>query len=211
MKHYRTVLATAVVLFAMAMPSISAAQYYHEEKLDRFISQRPELKKQLERNPNLIYNKEWRERHPDLREFMQNHPQTWGKLPGHDRWGAYGPDNGWHEADWWHDHDRDWFYRHHPEWAENHPEWRDDGDWDDQHHEWHDRDWRNDHHPDWVERYHPNWYKHQQHEAAKEEKFENKHEHENVETTQTIESKHEHHGNNGNHGNKGGHGKGGND
>ena len=169
MKHLKTLLAGAVVLFAMAMPSISAAQYYHEERLDHFLSQRPEVKEQLERNPNLIYNREWRERHPDLQEFMHNHPQTWGKLPGNERWGAYGPDHDWHESDWWHDHDRGWFYSHHPEWAENHPEWRDEGDFD-EHHEWHDRDWWHDNHPDWVDAHHPNWYKHPyEHPIAAEE------------------------------------------
>src|SRR5258708_7387161 len=127
MKHCKTLLAIAVVFFAMAMPSISAAQYYHEERLDHFIDQRPELKNQLSRNPNLIYNKAWRDRHPDLQQFMDNHPQTWAKLPESRRWGDYGPDHNWHDADWWHEHDRGWFWHHHPEWAENHPEWRDEG------------------------------------------------------------------------------------
>jgi hypothetical protein len=168
MKHLRPMLAVAIVMLAMAIPSISAAQY-HEERLDQFLNQRPELKEQLERNPNLIYNKEWRERHPDLQAFLQNHPNIWGKLPDHDRWGAYGPDHTWHEADWWHDHDRGWMWTHHPEWAENHADWRDEGDFD-EHHEWHDRDWWHDHHPDWVDQHHPDWYKHPyEHPIAAEE------------------------------------------
>src|ERR1700758_4750537 len=86
MKHLRILVAGAVVLIAMAMPSISAAQDHHEERLDHFINDRPAIKRELEQNPNLIYNREWRERHPDLREFMNNHPQIWGKLPGNERW-----------------------------------------------------------------------------------------------------------------------------
>ena len=64
MKHLKPILAMAIVMLAMAMPSISHAQY-HDERLDNFINQRPELKNQLDRNPNLIYDKAWREKHPD--------------------------------------------------------------------------------------------------------------------------------------------------
>ena len=94
MKHLRSTLALAVVIFAMAMPSISAAQFYHEERLDHFLDSRPDLKGQLQHNPNLIYNKAWREQHPDLESFMQQHPNTWGKIEGSNRYGAYGPDHG---------------------------------------------------------------------------------------------------------------------
>jgi hypothetical protein len=170
MKHLKIMSAVLIVLFAMAMkPSSAAAQFYHEERLDHFLDGHPEVKGELERNPNLIYNRGWRDHHPELRQFMQNHPNVWGKMEGSNRWGAYGPNNEWHEADWWHDHDRGWFYKNHPEWAENHPEWRDEGDFD-EHREWHDRDWWHDHHPDWVDAHHPNWYKHPyEHPIAAEE------------------------------------------
>lgn len=168
MKHLKIMPAVLIVLLAMAMPSISAAQY-HESRLDNFLRQHPGLREQLERNPNLIYNREFRHQHPDLQEFMQNHPNVWGKLPGYSRWGAYGPDRDWHEADWWHEHDPDWMYSNHPEWAENHPDWRsNDGDFD-EHHEWHVRRWWNDHRPDWVEKHHPDWYRHEDHQAAREQ------------------------------------------
>jgi hypothetical protein len=125
MKHLKIMPAVLIVLLAMAMPSISAAQY-NESRLDNFLSQRPGLRAQLERNPNLIYNKEFRHQHPDLQEFMQNHPNVWGKLPGYGRWGAYGPDHNWHEADWWHEHDPGWMYSNHPEWVQDHADWRAD-------------------------------------------------------------------------------------
>jgi len=195
MKNLRTALALAVVLFAMAMPSISAAQFYHEERLDHFLGEHPEVRGQLERNPNLIYNRGWRERHPELQQFMQNHPNIWGKLPDSRRWGAYGPNDEWHEADWWHDHDRDWFYRNHPEWAEDHPEWRDEGDFD-EHHEWHPRQWWDENRGDWVRDHHPNWVKHEEHEEAKEQKFEDKHGHDAFDANGP---KHDHHGHKGDH------------
>jgi hypothetical protein len=177
MKHLKIMPAVLTVLLAMAIPSIAAAQY-HDERLDKFVNERPELRAQLQQNPNLIYNKEWREKHPDLRAFMQNHPNIWGKLPDNGRWGAYGPDHDWHEADWWHQHDPGWMYSNHPEWAQNHPDWRGDGDFD-EHHEWHDRDWWHDHHPDWVDKHHPDWYKHPYEHpiAAEEHKHEVEHEH----------------------------------
>lgn len=122
MKHLKPILAVAVVMLAMAMPSISAAQY-HEERLDNFLSNHPGVRADLERNPNLIYDRRFREQHAELETFLQNHPGVWGKLRDSGRWGAYGPDHNWHEADWWHEHDPNWANKNHPEWAENHPDW----------------------------------------------------------------------------------------
>ena len=125
MKHLKPLLAVAIMMIAMAIPSISAAQY-HEARLDKFLNDHPDVKAKLERDPDLIYNKGFREEHPELQQFMQNHPSVWGKMPNHDRWGAYGPDHNWHEADWWHQHDPGWMYKNHPEWAESHADWRAD-------------------------------------------------------------------------------------
>ena len=197
MKYLKTILPVAIVMLAMALPSIASAQY-HEERLDKFLSGNPALKRQLERNPDLIYDRKFRHEHPALQEFMQNHPNVWGKLRNSNRWGAYGPNNEWHEADWWHQNNPGWMYKNHPEWAENRPEWRDEGDFDERR-EWHDRDWWNNNHPDWVQRHHPNWYKHQEHQAAKEQKWENKHDHDN-DAGNTNEYKHGHHRDQGDHG-----------
>ncbi len=174
MRHLKTLLAAAIVLFAMAMPSISAAQYYHEERLDHFISQRPDLRNQLGRNPDLIYNKAWRERHPDLESFMQQHPNVWGKMPNSGRWGAYGPDHSWHESDWWHDHDPGWMYKNHPEWAENHPDWKGD------------------------EHGHPEWFRHPEEafhheEAVHHEHEEAVHHEEAMHHEEAVHHDHDHH------------------
>ena len=118
MKHLSAMLAVTVVLLSIAMPSISSAQY-HEERLDKFLNEHQNVKAYLVRNPNLIYDKSFREQHPELQEFMQNNPQIWGKLANNGRWGAYGPDHQWHEADWWREHDPSWVSKNHPEWAHN--------------------------------------------------------------------------------------------
>ena len=54
---------------------------------------------------------------------MQNHPQVWGKIPNSGRYGAYGPDNHWHDADWWHQNNPGWINQNHPEWTSTHPGW----------------------------------------------------------------------------------------
>ena len=86
MKHLRPMLAVAIVMLAMAMPSISAAQY-HEERLDQFLNQRPELKEQLERNPNLIYNKAVAGEASCSADVPAEPSQHLGKATGHDRMG----------------------------------------------------------------------------------------------------------------------------
>ncbi len=184
MKQSKTIVAGAILLLVTAMPSLAMAQY-REQRLDNFLNGHPNVKAQLERDPGLIYDKRYREQHPELQQFMQEHPNVWGKLPNNARWGAYGPDHDWHESDWWHQHDPDWMYKNHPEWAENHPDWRGDGDYD-EHHEWHDRNWWNANHPDWVNKHHPDWYKHPyEHPVAAEE-------HAHEEAVQQQE-KHHHH------------------
>ena len=198
MKHLKTILSVTIVMLAMAMTSIAAAQY-HESRLDNFLGSHPHLKADLSRNPSLIYDKQYRREHPELQRFMQDHPNIYGKLRDSGRWGAYGPDNEWHEADWWHEHDRVWMWEHHPEWAEQHSDWREDGDFDEDHH-WHPRDWWEDHRADWVRNHHPGWYEHHEHKEAKEaEHREEKAEHreekvEHHEVIDAAERKRGHHG-----------------
>ena len=179
MKHLKPLLAIAIVALAMALPSIAAAQY-HESRLDNFLDQHPNVKGELSRNPDLIYNKQFRRSHPELQRFMQDHPNIYGKLDRSGRWGAYGPDHAWHESDWWHEHDPNWMYHNHPEWAEQHSDWRDD----------------REHHPEWFGGHEG----HEEHEEAEH--------HEAVEATEHhgevegTEQKHGHkdHGDNGKHG-----------
>ena len=189
MKHLKAALAAVVVPLAMTLPSIALAQY-HESRLDNFLDNHPHVKSELSRNPDLIFNKQYRRSHPELQKFMQDHPNIYGKLHNHDSWGEYSPDHQWHEADWWHEHDPDWMYSNDPEWAKNHRDWDDDGDFDEDHH-WHSRDWWEDHRADWIRHHHPEWDKHRAHEEAQEEEWEEKHGYEAVEAN---EHKHGHHG-----------------
>jgi hypothetical protein len=165
MKQFRIIAAVALLLLAMGLTSTSMAKMYNSERLDHWLNEHQGIKNKLAANPNLIYNKDFREDHPELRQFLQNHPDVWQKIGpaprglagGPGRWGDYDEHHEWRDADWWHAHDRAWMYRHHPEWVENHPDWRhDDGDWDDSH-VWHDRNWWNENHRDWVQRRHADW------------------------------------------------------
>src|SRR5882757_1234539 len=194
MKQFRIIGAVAILLLAMGLPSTSMAKMYNSARLDHWLNEHQGIKNKLAANPNLIYNKDFREDHPELRTFLQNHPDVWKKLGpgpggvagGPRGWGDYDDHHEWRDADWWHDHDRGWMYRHHPEWVENHPNWRhDDGDWDDAH-AWHDRNWWNENHRDWVERRHPDWER--QHDAWKDWK-----EHEHVEREAFKDQKHADH------------------
>ena len=195
MKQFRIIGAVAILLLAMALPSTSMAKMYNSERLDHWLNEHQGLKRHLAANPNLIYNRDFREDHPELRQFLQNHPDVWEKLErdhgvgarGPGRWGDYDDHHEWRDADWWHDHDRAWMYRHHPEWVENHPNWRhDDGDWDDAH-AWHDRNWWNENHRDWVERRHPDWER--QHDAWKDWKEHEHAEHQSYKAEEHAERK----------------------
>ncbi len=158
----------------------SNGNQYFGPRLNEFLNNHPGVGAQVRANPELLYDRQFRRQHPGLQEFLQNHPNVWrnfvagGPAQGPGGWGAYDQNRQWRNADWWHQNDPDWMYRNHPEWAENHPDWRaNDGDFDDSH-VWHNRGWWNDNHPDWVQRHHPNWYKHEQHQAAKEQQHQEK-------------------------------------
>lgn len=79
MKHLRTMVAVAVVMFAMALPRVTAAQY-HESRLDNFLDSHPHMKADLSSNPDLIFDKHYRRSHPELQKFMQDHPNIYAKL-----------------------------------------------------------------------------------------------------------------------------------
>ena len=199
MKHAKTLLAGAILLLVAAMPSMARAQY-HEQRLDRFLDQHQNIKADLMRNPSLIYDRRFRHEHPELEEFMQNHPNVWGKLPNYRRWGDYDERHEWHDADWWHENHPDWIASNHPDWMQDHPDWRGRGEGDyDERHVWHDRDWWNDHHPDWVQAHHPDWYKqHGQKRVGEKNEFESVPQ---SSVPQSNEHKHGHHGDHGDHDN----------
>lgn len=183
MKHLKPLLAVTIVALAMALPSIAAAQY-NDRALNHFLDDHQRLKGELSRNPDLIFNRNYRRDHPELQVFMQQHPNIYGKIDRSGRWGAFGPDHNWHEADWWHEHDPGWMYQNHPEWAEQHADWRDDRE------------------------HHPEWFKHEEHAEHHEEHAEheaeaehhaavesNAHHNEMVGTTEHKQGHHKDHDN----------------
>src|SRR5690349_15090230 len=80
MKQFRFIGAVAILLLAMAAPSTSMAKMYNSERLDHWLNEHPGVRSKLAANPNLIYNKDFREDHPELRTFLQNHPDVWDKI-----------------------------------------------------------------------------------------------------------------------------------
>ena len=72
--------------------------------MNAFLDKHQNIKAYLVRNPNLIYDRQFRHQHPALQEWTQQHPNVWKKLPGYSRWGDYDESNQWHEYDWWHEH-----------------------------------------------------------------------------------------------------------
>ena len=166
MKSLKTLVPVTLMMIIVAIASVASAQYYHEEKLDRFLDGHPKVKSALEQNPDLINNKQWREKHPELQQFMQDHPDAWKKLPNSRRYGAYGPNNQWHDADGHHEQNPA-KYQNHPESAQEHPNSAGNSEQN------------------------PEWSKHHEHEEAKEAKH---HQQEEDNAEAKAKHPHKHHG-----------------
>src|SRR4029077_16694219 len=154
MKSPKTLVPLALMMIMIAVASVASAQYYHEEKLDKFLDGHPKVKSAIEQNPDLINNKQWREKHPELQQFMQDHPDAWSKLPNSKRYGIYGPNHQWQDAD--HNEQNPAKYQNHPASPQN-----------------------DQNHPDSAQEHpnsaanseqNPEWSKHHEHEEAKEAK-----------------------------------------
>src|SRR5260370_33295219 len=115
MKPIRTLGAVAILLLAMAVPSKSIAQspsLYHSERFKKFLNEHQRLKAHLAANPELVYDRRFREEHPDLRQCLQNQPEDWQKIPRGPNMapgcapgrGVYDSSNEWRDADWCLDH-----------------------------------------------------------------------------------------------------------
>jgi hypothetical protein len=120
---------------------MNGSQYYGA-RFNRFLKNHPQIARDLRRNPNLIYDPNYRAQHPDLKNFLANHKDIWASIKNQryvyspsGGWGAYNSQSQWRNFNWW---------------SEN-------GDWDDNHN-WHDRDWWEKNNRTWVEKNHPNWF-----------------------------------------------------
>jgi len=177
MKSPKTLVPLALMMIMIAVASVASAQYYHEEKLDKFLDGHPKVKSALEQNPNLINNKQWREKHPELQQFMQDHPDAWSKLPNSKRYGIYGPNHQWQDADGHHEQNPA-KYQNHPDSAQEHPNSAANSEQN------------------------PEWSKHHEHEEAKEAKHRQQEEakdakhqqHEKADSEAKAERRHKHQG-----------------
>jgi hypothetical protein len=120
-----------------------------EAVFQQFLNNHPEVR----RNPSLMQDPAYLSEHPKFANFLRTHPYVNKQAS---RMGARDANNHWHDANWWHQNDPNWVYQHHPEWNTEHPQWMNDGDYDDSH-DWHDRNWWVKNHPNWVKKHHPNW------------------------------------------------------
>jgi hypothetical protein len=46
------------------------------KRFDQYLDRHPEVAEQLRKNPSLINNEDYKERHPELREWLKNHPEA---------------------------------------------------------------------------------------------------------------------------------------
>jgi hypothetical protein len=139
-------------------------QYRGDQSFRYFMAYHPRLARSLSRNPGLLYNAGWRSQHPELEQYLANHPYTWRALngeywsngPAETQWGDY--DNGqWRDAYWWHQNNPTWFYDNHVNWASLNSRWlNQDGAYDDRH-QWHYGEWWYNQNPGWVRTNHPTW------------------------------------------------------
>ncbi len=101
----------------------------NEAAWSQYLRNHPQTAAELQRNPSLMYNANWRSQHSHLEEWLNNHPDDWKAMrqpaPWQNRYGAWDEKNDqWHDQDWWYHNQPQWAHEHHPEWWEEHKEWQ---------------------------------------------------------------------------------------
>jgi hypothetical protein len=121
---------------------VANGSQYYDARFVKFLKNHPAIARDLQRNPNLIYDPVYRAQHPELQQFLANHKNVWRSIKNQKYtytpsggWGAYNDQKQWRNFNWW---------------AEN-------GDWDQQN-KWHDRDWWEKNNRAVAEQRHPNWF-----------------------------------------------------
>jgi hypothetical protein len=133
--------AVASAVLTVAFASGAHAQW-QDADFNKFLGNHPGVASQLRANPSLINDPAFRQAHPDLQQYLQNHQRVsemvrsqaagmggHGYYPGHN-YPGYAGNPGYNAAN---------------------------GAWD-EHHEWRDRQWWLKHNPDWVKSNHPEWW-----------------------------------------------------
>jgi flagellar biosynthesis GTPase FlhF len=190
-KQIKAIMWFGAVLFALAIAARASAQfgmpqvpgfssyypwfndvpqYQGDQSFRWFLANHPNIARALARNPELLYNANWRRQHPPLEQYLEYHPYVWQALnneywctgPAETQWGDYDDQHQWRDAYWWHQNNPDWFYNNHQDWVSLNPRWRDrDGDYDQQH-VWHYGQWWYTQDPNWVKTRHPDWLRQHQ-------------------------------------------------
>jgi len=96
---------------------------------NQYLANHPKTAAELQANPSLIYNPNWRSQHPHFETWANNHPQDWKALhqpaPWQNRYGAFDKGNNeWHDQDWWYHHNPGWAHQNHPDWWQDHHNWK---------------------------------------------------------------------------------------
>jgi hypothetical protein len=152
-------------------------QYQGNQSFQWFLAHHPNIAETLARNPELLYDANWRSRFLSLQQYLANHPYEWQELNGENwaegptrtQWGAYDDQHRWRDAYWWHQNNPNWFYDNHQDWASLDSRWLDKDGAYDQQHRWHYGEWWYNQNPNWVTNNHPNWLRQNQNWEAQEE------------------------------------------
>jgi hypothetical protein len=171
---FASIVASAIFVIALA-PSAHAQGAHAEAIFQRYLAHHPELAS----DPALFNDPAYMNRHPNLKEFLNTHPEVKEQAR---QMGAYDRNHVWRDQSWWHQNDPNWIRQNRPQWATSHPQWQGDGDYDDND-EWHNRSWWHEHRPDWAHKHHPDWAQDKakfeehlhEHEQKAEQKWEKHH------------------------------------
>jgi hypothetical protein len=173
-------------------------QYQGNQSFQWFLAHHPNIAEPLARNPELLYDANWRSRFPALQQYLANHPYEWQELNGENwaegptqtQWGAYDDQHRWRDAYWWHQNNPNWFYDN-QDWASLDSRWLDEDGAYDQQHRWHYGEWWYNQNPNWVTRKHPNWLREHQNWEGREEQQNYRQQHAMLELTRQYEQQHQ--------------------
>lgn len=101
-------LAPAIVLaqIATAPPNTYYGEHHpYTERFDSFLDSHRDIQSQLERNPHQIDNRQWVEAHPELHQYLHNHPNVAGTFRSH-------PNRFMHRENRYQGSEQRWYRRH---------------------------------------------------------------------------------------------------
>ena len=86
---YGVLLLAAGAAMTLAMPDRAWSQSYNSRsrisEFESFMSEHPKASTELQNNPDLVYNKKWLDKHPDVDHFLKRRPElreTIARRPG---------------------------------------------------------------------------------------------------------------------------------